>query len=1024
MTTRVFSLVGLVLLVLCLSADSRAQGTGVALPGVTGRWAVRPIRSGVALDFDRIPLIRGGLVQVFSRGYAKGYYGSGSNPPASAVEKLSDGGFASVTHYSYAADMQKFEATQRIEVHPNDSVTWTLRYRWDGREPALLEWNAARLWAYPLIGATYRADHTGGTAATQGTVGPLQRSAKYPANSLAPLWQSLTFQNTAFGEMSLSVGAGEPGEGVLFDGREDPYLRDEKLFWLGLLGAEITPGQEATRSFTLTLRPQAAPPPASAPASRPEALRARTVRIPDAGRPLPSLQDEAGHPVLIPEPKIVRFPGLSEDFVLQDRLTLLDALPSGVEFDPVRQELLRLAADVNRETGVSAKIQAGPTGGRTLRVSIEASELAGARRPEGYQLLVSPQAVQIIGQDAAGAFYGLQTLRQLLHHREDRRWVFTAAVISDWPSLPFRGVHIFVGKDALPFHKRLIEQVMARYKLNRLVLECEYTRWSSHPEIAVSYGMSTDDLRADVAFARAHLMEPIPLVNTLGHSEWIFANGQHRDLVEDVNSPHAYDASNPDAYKFVFDVYTEAIDIFHPRLFHIGHDEVKVPSQDRAFGKYPARPGNIAKGATALFVEDTNRIADWLRARSVRTILWSDMLLHESEGLPFPDVPIMTAANAPSLAEAMHRREAMPRDAVIADWRYTPGDEQRNGLDLFRPRGQETLACPWFQPENIRGWAAQAIAHNSLGLLSTTWAGYDSNESLLEWWPEYRQFTAYVLAAEYAWSGSERRPYDVFGKPFYRGYEAPKPATAPDPLLPITPRPPSDALPYDAMTVFNRAYREREPSARLQPGWYLSLHDAANIRLSDTWPLTLPVSAYLPTQNEHSADARDWPITEREASQIADVGIRTAGVRPAGIMLQGRLNRERPQSERTEEPPIHYPTAVTLSVHARAAWLYFLHATAFAAEDKATVGVYILHYANGQTVEIPLRYGKEIRALDDDTSAATLSTDPVHVGSSAAPLNLRLLRWKNPHPGVEIVSLEFRSDHPYAAPILFGVTGR
>ena len=80
--------------------------------------------------------------------------------------------------------------------------------------------------------------------------------------------------------------------------------------------------------------------------------------------------------------------------------------------------------------------------------------------------------------------------------------------------------------------------------------------------------------------------------------------------------------------------------------------------------------------------------------------------------------------------------------------------------------------------------------------------------------------------------------------------------------------------------------------------------------------------------------------------------------------------------------------------------------------------------ADGRTLEIPLRYGKEIRALDDDTSAATLSTDPVHWGSAAAPLNLRLLRWKNPRPTVEIVGLEFRADHPYAAPILFGVTGR
>jgi hypothetical protein len=993
-------------------------------PITIGRWTARYLRNGLSLDFDRIPLVRGGLVQVFSKDYAKGYYGSSSSNPHPTVETLPDGGRAYTTLFNYAADALRFVATQRIEVHPDNTVKFTLRYRWDGPEPALLEWNTARLWGYPLVGATYRAEHAAGTPATTDRVGPLPRSSKYPADSLAPLWQSLTFQETAFGPLSLRVGAGEPAAGVLFDGRDDEYLRDARLFWLGLLGAEMTPGQETTRSFTLSLPAPHAPPALSTTATARESRSAKTIRISDAVRPLPPLRDERNHPVLIPEPKIVRFaPDEAEDFVVTGRLVLDDQLPAGEKFNPVRQEMARFTSDTQRETGVEATVQTGTTVGRTLSVRVEQTGAITTLPAEGYQLSVTPEEIRIVGRDAAGAFYGLQTLRQLLQRRASGRFSFAGASITDWPSLSFRGVHLFTGKEALPFHRRLIERVLSRYKLNRMVLECEYAHWSSHPEIAVPYGMSLDDLRADVAAARSHFLEPIPLVNSLGHSEWIFANHRHQDLAEDVNSQHAYDASNPDAYKFIFDVFGEALDIFHPRLFHIGHDEVKVPSQDKAFGKYPARPGNIQKGASALFIEDTNRLADWLRGRGVRTILWSDMLLHESEGPTLPGVPIMTAANAPTIAEAAERRSAMPADAVIADWRYTPGDEQRNGLTLFRQRGQETLGCPWFQPENIRGWAQQAIAHNSLGTLQTTWAGYDSSVGQLEDWYDYRQFLAYVLAAEYAWSGTERHPYDLFGKPFYRGYEPPKPETPQISVPPTAPQK-SDALPYDAMTVFNRAYREPQSASRPQSGWYLSLQDAANIRLSETWTDALPITAYVPTRNAHSADARDWPIEERAAPQIADIGIRTAGIRPGGLMLRGLLNRERPEESRPDAPHVAYPEAVLLSIRARAQWLFFLHATAYAAEDGARVGTYVLHYADSRTVEIPLRYGKEIRALDDDTSAATLSTDPVHWGTAAAPRSLRLLRWKNPLPAVEIVGLEFRADHPYAAPILFGVTGR
>jgi len=1012
----------LFLLALGLMGSSAGRTQDASVPLGIGRWTVRYLRNGLYLDFDQVPLVRGGLVQVFSPNYAKGYYGSSSSNARPTVEALPDGGRAYTTLFAYASGTQKFAATQRIEVHPSNTVTFALRYRWDGPEPALLEWNAARLWNYPLVGAHYQATHAGETPPTVGSVGPLPRASQYPADSLAPLWNSLTFQETAFGPMSLSVGAGEPAEGVLFDGRDDAFLRDEKLFWLGLLGAEMKPGQETTRSFTLTLsapRPLPAPKPLSI---TQEQRPAKIVRIPDAGRPLPPLLDAQNHPVLIPEPKAVRFPaGEAEDFAVTDRLILSDQLPMRAEFGPVRQEMARFAADLKQETGVKGIVQTGAVTGRNLSLRVEDLATLPA---EGYQLSVTPQEIRIVGRDASGAFYGLQTLRQLLLRRAKGKFAFAGVSITDWPSLSFRGIHIFTGKEALPFHERLIERVLSRYKLNRLVLECEYTHWQSHPEIAVPYGMSLDDLRADVSAARAHFLEPIPLVNSLGHSEWIFANHQHQDLAEDVHSQHAYDASNPDSYKFIFDVFSEALDIFHPRLFHIGHDEVKVPSQDKEFGKYPARPDNIQKGASALFIEDTTRLTDWLRAHGVRTILWSDMLLHESEGPTLPGVPIMTAANAPSVAEAARRRSAMPSDVVIADWRYTPGDEQRNGLALFHQRGEDTLACPWFQPENIRGWAHQAIAHNSLGTLQTTWAGYDSNAGMLEGWYDYRQFLAYVLAAEYAWSGSMRRPYDLFGKPFYRGYEPPKPESILNPALPLAQRPVSDALPYDAMTVFNRAYREILTPNRPQSGWYLSLREAANIRLNENWPEALPITAYVPTQNVHSADSRDWPIDERESPQIADVGIRTLGTRPGGVMLHGLLNRDQPGERPPGAPQISYPNAVLLPIHARAQWLSFLHSTAYAAEDAARVGTYLLHYADGHIAEIPLRYGREIRALDDDTSAATLSTDPVHWGKPTAPLSMRLLRWKNPHPTVEIVSLEFRAEHPYAAPILFGVTGR
>lgn len=937
-------------------------------PLSVGRWTGRFVDNHLALDYDSIPLVRGGLVQVFDKATGQGRYGSGSNPPKTHLEALAEGGYAYVSQFTYQGEGIAFAATQRVEVRPNNTLVFTIRARFDGPSPATLEWNAARLWAYALLGATYET-HDSNHLLASGPIGLRPRSADPdPLGNLSPPWKSATLRQTALGDLTLSSPDAPEGL-VLFDGRQDRYMQEDRLFWLGIPGAELPPGQEITRTLTLVVTPKA-PAPAPPQKAPPMLLSVATVAIPDAARPLPSLQDTNGRPVIIPQPKQANF--TNADFPLSGDLRCFTRLPKNADGRRVTMAL----RDLLRDTGAHWKQGTRQWRGHGLLIAVEPQKQG--RGAESYTLRVTPEAVVVVGQDAAGAFYGLQTLRQLLRFDAEGKAAFAGAEITDWPSLHFRGAHIFTGHAALPFHKKLIERIFSRYKLNALVLECEYTRWKSHPEIYVGYSMPVDDLRKDVAFARDHFLEPIPLVNSLGHSEWIFQNRQHLDLAEDVHSPHAYDASNPNSYKFIFDICSEALEIFHPRLFHIGHDEVKIVGDD-VFGKYPARPENIKKGITRLFADDTNRLADWLRKRGARTMLWGDMLLNSEEGDPHVGVPHMTAANAATLEEARQRRALMPKDALLADWRYEAGSEQRNGLAIFKAAGFDALGCAWYEPENIRGWAQQAIQKNALGLLQTTWAGYDSNESLLD--EEFKQFTAYVLAAEYAWSGTTLHP------------RLPdKPAT-------------SDTLPYTAAEVFTRAYRADATVTARRPGWYVSLRQAANIALNPAPDAARAWTVY--------TDAPDSPLSGETFPALADVGVRVNGQNPGGILLAS------PLAPTTDgQKPLTYPSAISFPIHARAEKLAFLHAVGFGTQAGTRVGTYTIFYADGKHAEIPLRYGIEIRALDDNADTS-FTTTPL----SWNGLTLRLLRWSNPRPGVEIERIAFRADEPLAAPVLFGVTG-
>jgi hypothetical protein len=159
------------------------------------------------------------------------------------------------------------------------------------------------------------------------------------------------------------------------------------------------------------------------------------------------------------------------------------------------------------------------------------------------------------------------------------------------------------------------------------------------------------------------------------------------------------------------------------------------------------------------------RMSGWLDRRGVKTILWGDMLFAKGE---VPD-----AGHAPDPAEARARRAGLPRGIVVADWHYTTGDRYPS-LELLKREGLETIACTWHEPMNIYRFAQAARQAGVLGLLQTTWVGYFPDEQVLR--SEARQFSAFILAAEYAWSGR--------------------------------PEPPA-ALPYDPAVEFSQAYFEK-----------------------------------------------------------------------------------------------------------------------------------------------------------------------------------------------------------------------
>ena len=349
--------------------------------------------------------------------------------------------------------------------------------------------------------------------------------------------------------------------------------------------------------------------------------------------------------------------------------------------------------------------------------------------PEGYVLHVSKNRVLVAGCDNRGAFYGLQSLRQLV--KEKKSFQIPCIQIRDWPHMPFRGIRMYIpGRDNIPFFKRFIRDFMALYKYNKVILEVNACmRFDKHPELNAGAREFAKDLnytRRDrpagpndefqdsahhdagdgdilekqevkdlVQYARQHYIDMIPEIPSLTHTYYMLT--RHRELAEIPNAewPDTYCPSNPDSYKLLFDIFDEYIEVIQPNMIHIGHDEWRMDMN--------VCPRCKGKDYTRLFAMDVNKIYDYLTAKNIKVAMWGDHFLESVRQRGFRERTSSSGYKykipgglAPELV-----RESIPKDILIFNWFWAEqeNDQQVNGFGFKQVYGN-------FKP-NISDWGTR-----------------------------------------------------------------------------------------------------------------------------------------------------------------------------------------------------------------------------------------------------------------------------------------------------------------------------
>ncbi|MCX7625464.1 MAG: beta-N-acetylhexosaminidase [Candidatus Sumerlaeaceae bacterium] len=607
-------------------------------------------------------------------------------------------------------------------------------------------------------------------------------------------------------------------------------------------------------------------------------------------------------------------------------------------------------------------------------LTIEYSERARRRERQGcydyHRLTVSPQGVHVEVATTGGLRAALASLVQLLRYGADKPWI-ACCTIDDYSALPIRAVHFFSGKEGSPLQLTMLRDILLPLKFNMLIFQCEYIKWDSFPQIHHSrYGMDKAEAQAVIDEAKRLGFEVVPLINTFGHCEWLLDNDSFRELSDNPDNPYAYDPSNPRVYEVCTKIYEEALAMFQPRYFHIGHDEVTLQG-------FPEKEQNKKRGAELLFYEDTLFYYRWLRERGLKMMMWGDQLLAPGEGAG--------ATMAASKEQAQWLRNKLPKDIIIADWHYDPDPpEHFINLRILSESGFDVLACTWYSPLNILRFAKAATEEHQrqrakqrdhrqgrvLGLMQTTWAGYSFDQQSFE--NSFDQYAAYVLAGEAAWRGGGRELTEV---------------------------------PYDFRKEFARLWTEDLLPPSGGGGWLAVLDGAANLKLGDSQECVL-------IGGEGRASAFQNLVCGVQRLERWQVRLAQCGQVAAACLFDAQFN-----------PPGPWLKQLRVPVERGARAIFFVVASTVPGPATAPIALTTIEFDDNTTEAIEWRPGANVFGLEDNRSLPRAPLVWANGEKGKAPTYLHGYIWINPVPSKKIREVRFETTNRGGALLLLGMSG-
>ncbi|MDP9365356.1 MAG: family 20 glycosylhydrolase [Chloroflexota bacterium] len=289
-------------------------------------------------------------------------------------------------------------------------------------------------------------------------------------------------------------------------------------------------------------------------------------------------------------------------------------------------------------------------------------------------------------------------------------------------------------------------RTLAYHKYNQFQLYTEHTfAFPRHPAIGADAGALTpDDILALDAICRAHHVDLVPNLQSLGHQRALLNLPQYEHLAE-TTWKWSLATADDETFRFLDELYGDLLPAFSSRFFNVDADE----PWDMGRGRSRALTEEVGVGR--VYLHHIKRLHELVTKHGRQMMMWADVFWHH------PDL----------VGE-------LPEDVVLLDWWYERKDHH-DTVDVIANAGRRFYVCPgtssWSSlfPRldnaiaNIRTYVRDGVATGAEGMLLTDWGDNGHYQQLSgSWYP-------YLWGAECAWTGgtTESEHFDAaFGRLF------------------------------------------------------------------------------------------------------------------------------------------------------------------------------------------------------------------------------------------------------------------